>query len=114
MLVNIDRKEVTTLPYREDYRRWTKNLTQEDILKIKEFIREKISEKEVSVSSWLGSFDWSGTPLEKIKEGKDLNYNQSAMLFGLFCMEIFIEHEDLWCFTKNEDIRGIVYFRIES
>jgi len=121
MLTKIDGKAKTEIPYRDDFDKKTNTLTRTEVDAIIEYISSVapkcLDSVDVIPAGWLGSGDWSGTPLQKLYEicgGLDKMPNErqqkrheqwvqkeSAMLFGHFVMLAAIQHQDEWVYNKD-------------
>ncbi|MFU2207249.1 hypothetical protein [Solidesulfovibrio sp. C21] len=122
MLFNIDNgqlKQITRIPFKKDYDQIVAKLKPSELTGIFDFIREKVSGEEITVSSFIPGHDWAGTPLECLyyKAAKK-NYDLSAQFFGLLVYVYFMNTNDSWSsghYTiKGRDDLGRTYFKLKG
>jgi len=126
MLYSIDsQRYVTNIPHKADYKRWRKNISDEDYNKVVDvLLTEHFGAGEIKVSSFLPGHDWSGTPYEAIWYACNQNDFQAALFFGLIVFKTLMDmpwEDGVWSFGKAanyterfENIRGMLYFKLDN
>lgn len=120
MLFSIDaNRYIHEIPHEKDYRRWRKNLTDEQFEAIRAELRGKIDGGEIHTSSWIPGNDWSGTVYDPIYTvACEMSHAESGKCFGLFLWIVLQEHPDTWAFGRYEKngvpINGLTYFKLDN
>ncbi|MBW8886614.1 MAG: hypothetical protein JF616_02555 [Fibrobacteres bacterium] len=114
-LYNIDRERVTYIPHHSHYMIWRDRLERAGQLQpMMDKLNDIVSGGEVHTSSWIPGDDWEKSGFQPIfviaAQGV---YEHAAFCFGLLLWEVMMrrDEDERWCFIKNENIRGMVYFR---
>lgn len=120
MLYSIEdtKNPITHIPHEKDYKRWRRNLGEDEYHNIMKVIDSMIDGNEVRTSSWMPGSDWSGTAFEAIYT-KACEYDDvaSGLCFGLFVWVAMQERPEAWSFGRYEKdgipIKGLTYFQIQ-
>lgn len=114
-LYNIDRQRVTSVPHHAEFSIWRRRLEAAGQLEpMKDKLIGIIGTDEIHTSSWIPGEDWEKSGFQPIYEVAARGiYEHAAFCFGLLLWEVMMETDDGddWFFTKNENIRGMIYFR---
>ena len=120
MLYSVDNARVIkNIPHSSDYKRWRKQLTDQEYKDIYDELTSRICGSEIQTSSWVPGSDWTGTVFQSIYE-KACNHdkNASARFFGLILWHAVMKHKEWWSFGRfnlnNIPIEGLTYFRIDN
>ncbi len=71
-------KYVKTLPYKKDYDRWRKHLSDEDYAQIIDELGKRIASQEINTAGWIPGHDWTGTIFEPIYYACGRNERQAV------------------------------------
>ena len=109
-------KQISKVPYEEEYRRCMARLTATEISAIKSELNSRIDADEIHTAGWMPGSDWRGTPFQLIYEkAANQNPDLAARLFGLVVWEVFMERPERWRSGRFEldgkDIGSRTYFR---
>jgi hypothetical protein len=124
-------KQVTTVPHRDDFKRWIDRLDKSEQQAIRDELDRLIDRKvesgeDIVTSSWMpselcpnGGDDWDGTPFQVIWDKACLqSWDQTAQCFGLFVWERMMDRAEAWHFMRCEldgdAIGGMTYFRCQQ
>lgn len=120
MLYSIDgNKYIETLPHKQQFDSWMKNLSTQDYSKIVDTLNDRVDRSDINTSSWIPGSDWSGTVYEPIYHACGDNKEVSGLFFGLILFKILMERQDaVWGFGRYENngipIRGTTYFILHN
>lgn len=120
MLYSLSREEyINGIPYRADYDRWRRRLSNAEYQAIYDELHARISGSEIETSSWIPGANWEGTVYQPIYETAcEYDEGAAARFFGLILWHVFLEHEAVWAFGRYEKegipIEGLTYFQLKN
>lgn len=110
-------KEIISIPYRANYERWRRNLSDEDFQLIFDELNERVDQNEILTSSWIPGSDWTNTVFQPIYEACGRNVDAAAKFFGLILWEVMMERPEYWSFGRYRkdviQIEGLTYFKVD-
>ena len=115
MLYNIDGKDVTRIPHRQQYDKCRAILSDEDYYRAVDAINKYINTKDVFISSYIPGPDWTNTPYHPLYLACQQNADRAGLFFGQIVWDTVMKREDDWCFLPADkdfdDVIGMKYFR---
>lgn len=116
MLFDLSGKQMNSVPYGAEFRRYMAALSQEEIAAIKARLNDMIDGTTIQTAGWMPGSNWHGTVFEPIYfKAANQSYSASARCFGLMVWEVFMERPERWFsgrFEKDgEEIGSRTYFQ---
>lgn len=119
MLVSIDGKVITKIPYRSSFDLLRKRLSDDEYQAIVEELNNRINSKQVLTSSWLPGSDWSGTVFFPIySRACNGLVEEAGKFFGLILWVVMMNRPEKWAYghyqKNNIPIQGLTYFIVQE
>ncbi len=115
-------KPITCVPYEDEFRAKRKRMSPDEDEALVAEIRSKLDATAVGkaiAAGWIAGGKWAGTAFMPVYE-KVCRYDEeaSALFYGIFFMNVVIEHPSLWRRVKlerqkseSESIEYAMYWR---
>jgi hypothetical protein len=116
MLYSIANKQMETIPHGNNYKKWRKNLNDNQYVEIMAEFERILNEKDIFNSSYLPGRVWN-YPFEYIYEACDENQEEAALFYGLLCWEAVMKSNVRWYFKEkdiDDKVFGTTYWRFEE
>ncbi|MBN1516300.1 hypothetical protein JXA32_07000 [Candidatus Sumerlaeota bacterium] len=124
MLFDINGRQQTRIPHRQNYNRWRRRLSDADHEQIMETLfhvmnqaiesGEAQGENGIFNSSFIPGANWTGTPYQPIYEACGQDFEQAQLFYGLLVWEAVMLHDDDWIFIRQQNTPehplGLTYF----
>jgi len=117
MLVSIEGKPITKIPYKVSYDILRKRLSDEEFDAIVEELNNRINSEQVLTSSWIPGSDWSNTVFFPIySKACNNDVKEAAKFFGLILWVVMMNRSENWAYghyeKNNIPIQGLTYFKV--
>ncbi|MCY2926106.1 MAG: hypothetical protein NT031_11810 [Planctomycetota bacterium] len=114
MLFNIEGKQITKLPHKDQFTAWRRRLSDADYQRAADSIKSMCEAKDFVVSSFLPGSDWTGTEFQPLYFACGQSMQQSGLFFGLIVWKVMMDDDAEWCFLPadkgGDDVLGMRYF----